>query len=69
MVKTTQNSLAFIKQEARQLVNQGLISPEQRLYTLWKFIPAKQWNSIERELENSDFILRDCIGDLIGWEE
>jgi len=24
---------------------------------------------MERELEKSNFILRDCIGDLIGWED
>ncbi|MFB2934433.1 DUF4327 family protein [Aerosakkonemataceae cyanobacterium BLCC-F154] len=69
MIKTTYNGIATIKSEARKLVKRGILNRQQRIYTLWKYIPARDWALIERELENSDFLLRDCIGDLIGWEE
>lgn len=69
MIRTTYDRIAAVKSEAILLVKRGIISRQQRIYTLWKYIPARDWVLIERELENSDFLLRDCIGDLIGWED
>lgn len=69
MIRTTDDCIAAVKSEALQLIKRGIINRQQRIYTLWKYIPARDWVLIERELENSDFLLRDCIGDLIGWEE
>lgn len=69
MIRNTYGCIAVVKSEARKLVKRGMINRQQRIYTLWKYIPARDWVMIERELENSDFLLRDCIGDLIGWEE
>lgn len=61
-------SLNEIKDEARQLVEKGVISRQQPIYTLCQYIPAREWICVECELEKCDFLLRDRIGDLIGRE-
>lgn len=62
-------SLGVIQDEARQLVQKGLVSRQQPIYTLCQYIPAREWVCIEVELEKCDFLLRDRISDLIGREE
>lgn len=62
-------SLDVIQNEARQLVQKGVISRQQPIYSLCQYIPAREWVGIESELEKCDFLLRDRIGDLIGREE
>ncbi len=62
-------SMDVIREEARQLVQKGVISRQQPIYTLCQYIPAREWVCIEGELEKSDFLLRDRIADLIGREE
>jgi hypothetical protein len=62
-------SLDVIQDEARQLVQKGVVSRQQPIYCLCQYIPAREWVCIENELENCDFLLRDRIGDLIGREE
>jgi uncharacterized protein YqgQ len=66
---TVQYSIEIIQQEARQLVNKGLVSRQQPIYTLCQYIPAREWGCVECELEKCDFLLRDRIGDLMGTEE
>lgn len=66
---TVQYSIEIIQQEARQLVNKGLVSRQQPIYTLCQYIPAREWACVEGELEKCDFLLRDRIGDLMGSEE
>jgi hypothetical protein len=66
---TVQYSIDVIQQEARQLVNKGLVSRQQPIYTLCQYIPAREWACVEGELEKCDFLLRDRIGDLMGSEE
>ncbi len=61
-------SLNVIKDEARQLVEKGVISRQQPIYTLCEYIPPREWVCVECELEQCDFLLRDRIGDLIGRE-
>ena len=61
-------SLNVIKDEARQLVERGVISRQQPIYTLCEYIPPREWVCVECELEQCDFLLRDRIGDLIGRE-
>ena len=61
-------SLNMIKDEARQLVERGVISRQQPIYTLCEYIPPREWVCVECELEKCDFLLRDRIGDLIGRE-
>lgn len=62
-------SLDVIQDEARQLVQKGVVSRQQPIYSLCQYIPAREWVCIECELEKCDFLLRDRIGDLIGRED
>lgn len=57
-----------IKSEARNLIEKGTISRHQPIYTLCKYIPAREWVCIECELERCEFLLRDSIGDLVAYE-
>ena len=64
-VQSIQYSLDVIKEEARQLVYKGVVSRQQRIYTLCQYIPVREWVGFERELEKGEFLLRDRIGDLL----
>ena len=69
--KTKRYSISVIKEEACNLLENGLISLDQPLRILYDYLPAKQWNKIECELERHDYLLRDRVIDLIGkleWE-
>ena len=59
-------SLATIREEAINLLQTGVITSNQPLRILFEYLPARQWNSIELELERHDFLLRDRIIDLVG---
>ena len=61
-------SLKMIKDEVRQLVETGTVSRQQPIYVLCQYIPAREWVCVECELERSDFLLRDQIGDLMSSE-
>ncbi|MBL1176569.1 DUF4327 family protein [Pantanalinema sp. GBBB05] len=69
MLQSVQYSLDVIQDEARELVQQGLISRQQPIYILCQYIPAREWEWVECELERCSFLLRDRIGDLLGREE
>lgn len=69
MIQSVGYSIESIQDEARQLVQRGVISRHQPIYTLCKYIPAREWAVIECELERSSYLLRDRIGDLIGRED
>lgn len=69
MLQSIQYSLNLIQDEARQLVQKGLVSRQQPIYILCQYIPAREWACIETELERCDFLLRDRIGDLLGRED
>ncbi|MGB3205156.1 MAG: DUF4327 family protein [Crinalium sp.] len=62
-------SIEVIQDEARQLVDKGVISRQQPIYVLCQYIPAREWVCVECELERCNFLLRDRIGDLMGHEE
>lgn len=67
-----QYTLEMLRDEAIQLVQQGIISRQQALYTLCSHIPAREWPYVEAELERHNYLLRDRIIDLIGcetWQE
>jgi len=68
MLQTIQYSINVIQDEARQLVERGSISRQQPIYVLCRYIPAREWASVECELERSNFLLRDRIADLISHE-
>ncbi|GAB4343674.1 MULTISPECIES: DUF4327 family protein [Leptodesmis] len=69
MLQSVQYPLSIIKDEARQLVQKGLVSRNQPIYILCQYIPAREWACIETELERCNFLLRDRIGDLMGRED
>jgi hypothetical protein len=69
MLQSVQYSLAVIREEARSLVQKGLVSRQQPIYILCQFIPPREWACVEGELERCNFLLRDRIGDLMGREE
>jgi len=58
-----------IKDEARQLVEKGLVDRHQPIYALCKYISGREWVCVELELEENDFLLRDRIIDLLGRED
>ena len=75
MISTTPSierySINAIREEAINLLENGLIALNQPLRILFEYLPAKQWNTIECELEQYDYLLRDRIIDLVGevnWE-
>ncbi len=65
----TTYSIDLIRDEARQLVDGGMVSRQQPIYVLCQYIPAREWVCVECELEKCDYLLRDRIGDLIGAEQ
>jgi len=61
-------SLDLIQEEVRQLIYQGAITRQQPIYTLCQYIPAREWVGMESELERSNYLLRDRIGELLCHE-
>lgn len=64
----TRYTIEVIREEARQLVEKGIISRKQPIYTLCQYIPAREWVCVECELEQCGYLLRDRIGDLLSHE-
>ncbi len=64
----TSYTIESIKEEARQFIEQGILSRQQPIYTLCKYIPAREWVCIECELERCEYLLRDTIADLVAYE-
>ncbi|HEY9761545.1 MAG TPA: DUF4327 family protein [Trichocoleus sp.] len=64
-----QYSIAMLRDEARQLVERGMVSQQQPIFTLCNYISAREWPYVELELERNDFLLRDRLIDLIGQEQ
>ena len=65
---SAQYSIEMLKDEARQLVEQGIVSRHQPIYVLCQHIPPREWMYVECELERCDYLLRDQIGDLVSSE-
>jgi uncharacterized protein YqgQ len=61
-------TLEMIKDEIKALVEKGLVSRRQPIYSLAQYIPAREWLNIEKQLEQGDFLLRDRIADLLSSE-
>ncbi|NJL46897.1 MAG: DUF4327 family protein [Leptolyngbyaceae cyanobacterium SM2_5_2] len=69
MLQSLHYSIDIIRDEARQLVQQGLVGRQQPIYTLCRHIPAREWAVVETELESSGFCWRDRVADLMGRED
>ena len=65
---TVKYSIDVLQDEARHLVERGIVSRQQPIYVLCEYIPARDWVCVECELESRNFLLRDRIGDLMGSE-
>ncbi len=63
---TVKYSIDVLQDEARHLVERGVISRQQPIYVLCEYIPARDWVCVECELARCDFLLRDRIADLMG---
>ena len=61
-------TLDMLRDEVQELVNQGIIDRQQPIYTLCRYIPEREWECIEINLEESEFLPRDCIIDLLSKE-
>ncbi len=64
-------SINTIREEAINLVQNGVIALNQPLRILFENRPARQWNLIECKLESYDYLLREHVIDLVGaisWE-
>jgi len=69
MVTSVRFSIDVIRDEAHQLVRKGTVSRQQPIYVLCRCFPACEWNCVEWELAQNDFLLRDRIIDLLGRED
>ncbi|MEO0458687.1 MAG: DUF4327 family protein [Cyanobacteria bacterium P01_A01_bin.114] len=69
MLQFVNYSIGSIQAEARELVHQGVVNRQQPIYTLCKYIPAREWTWVEGQLEENGFLLRDRISDLMGRED
>jgi len=61
-------TMDMIRDEAKQLVESGVVTRQQPIFTLCGYIAAREWPLVESELEQYDYLLRDCIGDLLTCE-
>jgi hypothetical protein len=59
-------SIDRLKEEILSLVERGIIRRHQQLYVLCEYLPAREWVSIEVELERFGYLLRDRVVDLVG---
>ncbi|NJK47172.1 DUF4327 family protein [Candidatus Gracilibacteria bacterium] len=69
MMQTTSYTIDTIRDEARHLVDSGVVGRQQPIYILCQFIPPREWICVEYELEQNDFLPRDPIIDLLDGEE
>lgn len=68
-VKPCTYTLDMVKEEARHLIARGYVNRQQPIYVLCQYIPAREWEQVESELEFGGFLLRDRMVDLIGRED
>ena len=65
-------NIDVIKDEARYLIERGLLGRQQTIYTMCQFIPSREWESVELELERNGYLLRDHVIALLQperWDE
>ena len=62
-------SIDEIKNEARQLVECGVVDDQQPIWVLCEFIAPGKCLGVEEEIEKNHYLLREHIADLITKEE
>jgi hypothetical protein len=68
MPQLRQYSIHDIQDEVRALATKGVVRRQQKIYELGRFFGHREWENIERILETNEYLLRDCVIDLIGHE-
>ncbi len=70
MLQTAQAyNIDNIKDEIRELVDEGKLRRNEPIFRVCKFISSREWICVECELEKYDYLPRDWIVDLIGDEK
>ena len=72
MVTTIQKRIYtfdMLRDEVRELVHQGIIDRHQPIYNLCRYIPEREWECIELDLQEHEYLLRDRVCDLLGRED
>jgi hypothetical protein len=63
-----QYSITDLRDEVRDLIARGSVGRQQRIYELRKHFGDREWQNIERLLDEYDYLLRGHIIDLVGKE-
>ena len=58
-----------VRDEVDRLVSAGTLSYDQPIYALGQHMPARQWASIARKLDQHGYLLCQRIMDLLGADE
>lgn len=61
-------SIYAIQDEVRALVTKGSISKHHQIYALARYFDSREWPEVEKVLTTHEYLLRDCVCDLIGQE-
>ncbi|MGC1309108.1 MAG: DUF4327 family protein [Phormidesmis sp.] len=65
-------TLDMLRDEVRALVDKGIVTRQEPIHTLCRYIPGREWERFEIELEENEFLQRDHIVDLLNhesWEQ
>lgn len=54
--------------DVRTLVRQGKVDRQEPIYKLCRYIPERDWECVQIDLEEHEFLLRDRIIDLLSNE-
>jgi hypothetical protein len=69
MLQVTGYAVEAIQDEARRLVQLGVVRPSAAISHLEAFFPSREWQGIHEELILQDFLLTDAVSDLMGCQE
>ncbi|MEL7226301.1 MAG: DUF4327 family protein [Cyanobacteria bacterium P01_D01_bin.36] len=61
-------NIGTIKDEVRALVGKGALGKKTQLFTLSRHFDDQSWKEVEHLLTVNEYLLRDCVCDLIGKE-
>ncbi len=61
-------SINAIQDEVRSLVTKGSLDRQSQIYSLARYFDNRQWQQVEQELQDHEYLLRDPVCDLIGKE-
>ncbi len=68
MLAERQYSICSIQDEVRALVTKGSVGRQNQIYSLSRYFSDREWQQVGQVLETNDYLLRDCVVDLIGKE-